>query len=191
MELSLQAADHGLIGTAGWRGLAYQYGAFWAGLLYDWQPNYVAQPWVMFLSYVLLHGGLGHLIGNMISLLVLAEIAAKFISQRAFFAIYIISAVGGGLCFGLLSSSPQPMVGASGALFGLVGAWQYWRWSARQRAGRSLWPIWNTIFWLIMLNAVLWAVLGGLLAWETHLGGFITGWIGAVALARWNSGLNR
>jgi membrane associated rhomboid family serine protease len=30
---------------------------------------------------------------------------------------------------------------------------------------------------LILLNFVLWVVQGGLLAWETHLGGFVAGWI--------------
>ena len=190
IELSLQAADHGLIGTVRWRGLAYQYGAFWSGLLHDWQPNYPAQPWAMFISYGFLHGGFGHLIGNMLSLWVLGDIAAKNITRMSFLIIYVTSAIGGGICFGLLSGSPQPMVGASGALFGLVGAWQFWRWSARRRAGRPLQPIWNTVFWLVIFNALLWAILGGLLAWETHLGGFVTGWLCAVSLARLKSGLN-
>ena len=33
VELTLLAADYGLVGTTRWRALAYQYGAFWAGLL--------------------------------------------------------------------------------------------------------------------------------------------------------------
>jgi len=54
IEAVLQAADLGVIGSTRWRQLAWQYGAFWAGLLHDWQPNYAAQPIAMFLSYSVL-----------------------------------------------------------------------------------------------------------------------------------------
>ena len=71
IEAVLQLADHGLVGSARWRQLAYQYGAFWAGLLHDWQPNFRLQPASMFLTYSMLHGGLGHLLGNLAALLAL------------------------------------------------------------------------------------------------------------------------
>jgi membrane associated rhomboid family serine protease len=187
IELTLAAADAGLIGSARWRAIAYQNGAFWAGLLHGWRPNYPAQPWLMFLSYAVLHGGMIHLAGNMLILWGLGRILRLRIGPAGFFAVYILSAVGGALCFGLLSQSPQPMVGASGALFGLVGCWQYWRWSLRRRAGRSLWPVWQALGWLVLLNAVFWVILDGLLAWETHLGGFVAGWLTAAALD-WRSG---
>ena len=35
---------------------------------------------------------------------------------------------------------------------------------------------------LLLLNLVMWWMLDGLLAWETHLGGFITGWIAALLI---------
>lgn len=181
VEFTLEAADWGLVGTRQWRGLAYQYGAFWAGLLYNWQPNYAAQPWTMFLTYAFLHGGLGHLAGNMMTLLVIGRQVERRVGRAGFLLIYGLSAVGGGAVFGLLAPGAQPMVGASGALFGLVGAWQCWEWQARRRA-----PVWRTILWLAMLNVVLWLALGGLLAWQTHLGGFLAGWTAAKGLARWH-----
>ena len=121
-ELILQAADHGLIGSARWRPLAYQNGAFWAGLLHDWHPNYTAQPWVMFLSYSALHGGFSHLAGNLAALLVLGAIVVDRVGSRGFLVLWGLSALGGSVAFGVLSTSQQPMVGASGALFGLAGA---------------------------------------------------------------------
>lgn len=184
IELTLSAADAGLVGSTRWRALAYQDGAFWAGLLHGWQPNYPAQPWTMFLSYAVLHGGLVHLAGNMLVLWGLGRILRLRLGTAGFLAIYLLSAIGGALAFGLLTRSPQPMVGASGALFGLVGAWQYWRWSRRRRAGRSLWPVWQTLAWLAGFNLLFWVLLDGLLAWQTHLGGFVTGWLAAVALDR-------
>jgi membrane associated rhomboid family serine protease len=182
VELVLAAADAGLVGSPRWRAIAYQNGAFWAGLLHGWRPNYPAQPWLMFLSYSVLHGGITHLAGNMLVLWMLGRVLRLRLGTAGFLAVYLLSAAGGALCFGLLSQSPQPMVGASGALFGLAGTWQYWRWSRRRRAGRSLWPVWQTLAWLAGLNAVFWVLLGGLLAWQAHLGGFATGWIVAAAL---------
>ncbi|WP_246040500.1 rhomboid family intramembrane serine protease [Roseovarius arcticus] len=38
--------------------------------------------------------------------------------------ILFLSAVAGAVCFGLLSSSPAPMIGSSGAVFGMIGLWQ-------------------------------------------------------------------
>ena len=177
IEAVLQLADHGLVGSARWRQLAYQYGAFWAGLLQDWQPNFRMQPASMFLTYSMLHGGLGHLLGNMAALLALGPLITDRVSQRGFLALWLISAFGGAAVFGLLTSSPQPMVGASGALFGLAGAWKAWDWLEARRSGAALWPILLWLLGLAVLNLVLWVLQGGLLAWETHLGGFIAGWI--------------
>ncbi len=192
IELVLEAADRGLVGSTRWRSLAYEYGAFWAGLVGDWRPNYRAQPVLMFVSYALLHGGFGHLAGNMLTLLGLGTIATDRVGQRGFLVLYVVSAVGGGAGFGLLATAQgvgaAPMVGASGALFGLAGAWQYWEARDRRALGLPLAPVWRTILGLAVLNAVLWVMLAGLLAWQTHLGGFVAGWATAAVLARWGKG---
>ena len=39
-----------------------------SGLLTDWEPNFAYQPWLMFLTYAFLHGGLAHLAVNMVTL---------------------------------------------------------------------------------------------------------------------------
>ena len=184
IELVLIAADYGLIGTSRWRGLAYQNGAFWAGLLFNWRPNYAAQPWLMFVTYAFLHSGFWHLAGNMLTLFFLGDIVEERVGQGGLVVLYAVSATGGAVAFGALADSPQPMVGASGALFGLAGSWQYWEWCDRRRAGLSRWPVWRTVLGLVLLNVILWVWMEGLLAWETHLGGFLAGWAGAVVL-RW------
>lgn len=179
-ELILQMADLGMIGSARWRPLTYQNFAFWAGLLHDWQPNYVAQPYTMFLTYSVLHGGLGHLLGNLAALFVLGPIATDRVGTRGFLIVWFVAVIGGAAAFGLLSSSPQPMVGASGALFGLAGAWLAWEWQEVQLARASPLPVVARVLGLAALNVLLWALQGGLLAWETHLGGFATGWAWAM-----------
>ena len=184
VELVLQAADFGLIGSPLWRSLAYQNGAFWPGLLRGWQANYSAQPVLMFVTYAFLHGGFGHLAGNMLALLALGRIAAAHIGQRAFAVVYTVSALGGAATFGVLAQSPQPMVGASGALFGLAGAWLNWDYVAHRR----LWRLIRGAGFLAGLNVVLWFLLDGALAWQAHLGGFLAGWITVALLKRRQSG---
>ena len=50
IELLLIAGDLGWLPLRGVRSLAYQNGAFWAGLLDNWRPNYAALPGLMFLT---------------------------------------------------------------------------------------------------------------------------------------------
>lgn len=187
VELVLVSADFGLIGTTRWRGLAYQNGAFWAGLLSDWRPNYGAQPYLMFLTYAFLHGGLGHLVGNMITLLILGPLVQARTGLAGFSVIYAFSAIGGAAGFALLSNAPMPMVGASGALFGLAGALLYWDWSDRRRTNRRLWPVMRMALFLVALNLGMWVMLDGVLAWETHLAGFVSGWLVAAGVS-WQTG---
>ncbi len=188
IELALQLADWGLIGTPRWRGLAYQFGAFWPGLLSGWRPNYTVQPEVMFFSYAFLHGGLVHLIVNMIALVSLGGAVIAQVGQWRFLLIYAVSAVLGGAAFAILSASGfQPMVGASGSLFGLAGALVVWGVviTLHQRAG-----IWTTIVaiaWpvglLTVLNIVMYVGTDGAVAWETHLGGFLAGAVVALFMS--------
>lgn len=175
IETLLQAADAGIMGSPLWRSTAYQNGAFWAGLLYDWRPNYSGQPIAMFLSYSVLHSGFGHLAGNMVTLWMLGQRVLKKIGAQEFLLLYLISALGGGAGFGLLSHSPQPMVGASGALFGLAGAVIWLEAAERHKLGIPLWPILAVALGLVLLNVLMWLALDGVLAWETHLGGFVGG----------------
>ena len=99
-----------------------------------------------------------------------------------FFILYGVAMVGGGIGFGLLAPTLAPMVGASGALFGLVGGLLAWSYVDRFNLNEALWPVARAVLLLAGLNLVLWAVMNGQLAWETHLGGFVTGWICALLI---------
>jgi membrane associated rhomboid family serine protease len=188
VELVLQAADLGLIGSPLWRSMAYQNGAFWPGLLQGWKPNYFAQPVTMFITYAFLHGSIWHLAGNMIALLALGRVAEEHVGQKKFVLIYVMSAFGGAAAFGTMAFGPQPMVGASGALFGLAGAWQYWDYTDSRRSRRRVRHLFRSVGVLVVLNVALWILLEGALAWQTHLGGFLTGWIVAAGLHRQGEG---
>ena len=184
VELVLWAGDAGLLGERSPRALAYQNGAFWRGLLGNWRPNYAAQPYAMFVSYALLHGGPGHLAGNMITLWTLGRVARDRVGGAGFAALYALSAIGGALGFALLGASLQPVVGASGALHGLAGAWLFWERLDRRAAARPVRPVAWIALGIAALNLATWVWLDGLLAWEAHAGGLVAGWLGAGAMAR-------
>lgn len=184
IEATLLLADHGLFQSPPLRRWAYENGAFWAGLLADWRPNYTAQPYVMFLSHGFLHGGLLHLGVNMVTLWSLARPVIMRQGTAGFALIYVTAMIGGGLGFGLVTPSTNPMVGASGALFGLAGALVIWNLIDRRAFGLDLWPVLQVCLILIAMNAGLWWAFDGLLAWAAHLGGFAAGAATALALDR-------
>ena len=68
LEVLMVTSDLGFTGSGRWRALVLQYGGFWPGLMRNWEPNFDAQPWMMFLSYSVLHAGIMHLLGNMLML---------------------------------------------------------------------------------------------------------------------------
>ncbi len=185
-EAVLTGADLGLWGSARWRPMAYAQGAFWAGLLHGWTPNYPAQPWLMFLTHAWLHAGPEHLAGNLAALAWLGPGVLARAGGWGLALLWLLAVLGGAAAFGLLTGSPAPMVGASGGLFGLAGAAVVWHARATRAAGagrgRALALGLGGLAGLLLLNALAWVLAGGLLAWETHLGGLLAG---ATVAAAW------
>ena len=181
-EVLLSGADWGLWGHPWWRMWTIQNAGFWSGLLHNWRPNYSLQPYTMFLTYGFLHAGIVHLGVNMVTLFSLGPPLTERFGSARFALLYALSTVGGAACFALLSALPVPMVGASGALFGLAGAHVGLNYRIRRESHESLRPIVRAVAGLAVLNLVLWWAMNGELAWQTHLGGFIVGWIVALWL---------
>ena len=182
VELVLQLADWRIVGSPRLRTLAYEYGGFWAGLLQSWSPNYPNQSYWMFLTYGFLHGGVLHLAINMVTLWSLGQAVLDRVGTRGFVLLYSASLLGGAAGFALLASTLAPMVGASGALFGLAGGLLAWGYVDRFTLRQALWPVARAAGLLLVMNLVMWWALEGQLAWETHLGGFISGWLAAMLI---------
>ncbi len=182
VELMLQAGDMGWFGIPRFRQVVYEHLGFWPGLLAEWRPNYPGQAWAMFLSYGFLHAGLWHLALNMITLWSLSGHVIDRVGALRYLVVYAASILGGGAGYGLLSDSFRPMVGASGALFGLAGAILAWEYLDRFVLRDRLWPVARAALLLIALNIGLYFAMGGVLAWEAHLGGFVAGWVMAMLI---------
>ncbi len=77
-----------------------------------------SEPW-RFLSAIFLHGGLGHLALNLFALLLFGSILEKFIGEKRFLLVFFTT----GILANLVSVNFYPSsLGASGAIFGVIGA---------------------------------------------------------------------
>ena len=78
------------------------------------------------LSSMFLHGGFAHILGNMIVFLFMGMAFEQRIGWKNFLVIYLITGVCGALTHSLLNlGSATPLIGASGAIFGILGAFAY------------------------------------------------------------------
>ena len=129
------------------------------------------------ITSMFLHGGWLHLAMNGAAFLGLGHALVRMIGIGRFLVIFAVTAIAGALTFGLIAQTVGPLVGASGAIFGLFAVLTAWQERALRRAGRSRAMIWRRIGGLVALNVALAFGLGGLLAWQAHLGGWVAGWL--------------
>ena len=80
----------------------------------------LAGQWWRLVSAVFLHGGLEHLVGNVVALFILGMVCEHAFGRVQFVWLFVVSGVAGSVVSML--TSPGPSVGASGAIFGLQGA---------------------------------------------------------------------
>ncbi|MGY9047166.1 hypothetical protein P775_17265 [Puniceibacterium antarcticum] len=189
-ELLLTLADLGLAGPPYLRLMAYRLGSFQPDLL-NGQPRavYAAQPTLMFLSYGVIHTGLLHLAGNMAAMLYLGRLTLERRSGRGLWGLYLVTTIGAAAMFALVGPPLATMVGASGALFGLLGAWCVDSGLLAPRGPRSaprpLMQFLNLLACaaaLILCDIAGRLLLGTPVAWQAHTGGFLSGALFALAL---------
>lgn len=160
------------------------HGALWPPLLQDVRPMFPGQQMTMFLTYGFLHGGLLHLAMNMLALYVLARSLALAMSGGAMVALYAVSQVVAGAVQLWLSDSPLPVVGASGAIFGLAGAELAIAARIQLGKGGSLRPLAGPVAQVVVLNVALTLAVPNI-AWQAHLGGALAGMVmGALYMPR-------
>jgi membrane associated rhomboid family serine protease len=179
IELALTLSDMGVL-PPNLRGAAYLEFSFFDPFFERWLAGERAPPQVVWtpLTYAFLHGGMTHLALNTAAFLGLGLVVLRIFGAPLFVLFFAVTAIGGALAYGLLSDAEVPMVGASGVVFGLIGVLKYAEFAfiTRRREG-SMRAFWGSIGALVMINVILSVAMGGMLAWQTHLGGFATGWL--------------
>lgn len=148
------------------------------------------EPW-RFITSAFAHspGSIFHILFNMYALWVMGQYLEPMLGRARFAALYLISAFGGSVAYLLLAFPPnaeqiatgvydgnwaRAAVGASGAVFGLFGAFLV----LQRRLGRSA----SAMYVTIGINAVLGFTIPSI-AWQAHLGGLVVGVLCALVIA--------
>lgn len=140
-------------------------------------------PPLSLITSMFLHGGLFHLFGNMLYLWIFGNNIEDFLGPIRFVLFYLFSGLGASLTHIIFNPNSQiPMIGASGAIAGVLGAYLILYPGARVLTFVFLFffirilPIpAAVILGLWFLAQVLNIGLGGGVAWFAHIGGFLIG----------------
>jgi len=111
--------------------------------------------------------GWADILFNMWALIYVGPALEGFLGRLRFLSVYLLSAVGGGVLYYFLAPANAAAVGASGAIFGLFGAWFV--------VSRRLRLDTRGIVMLIAINLALSLFLHNIIAWQAHIGGLLTG----------------
>lgn len=141
-------------------------------------PELVAdgEPWRL-LSHAFLHGGVLHLALNLYALVWIGPALELTLGSLRFALLYAVAAAGGGVCVALTNSPLQPVVGGSGALFGMFGAAV----ALHAHSGRHHLEFLETgrarqLLLLIAVNLVL-GFLIPMVSNAGHVGGLVAGFV--------------
>ncbi len=153
---------------------------------------------IPFITSQFLHAGFIHIIGNMWFLKIFGDNVEEKFGHLGFLAIYLLSGVIGGLAqYIFVPNSEIPMLGASGAVAGVLGA--YLVFFPKHRI-ETLVPMgfftriinipasFMLLYWFVIqffsgVGSFAITQVGGV-AWWAHVGGFATGWIIARLIQR-------
>lgn len=135
-------------------------------------PYIYSEPWRMITS-IFAHSQAGpiHLLLNMFSLFIFGRVLEVAIGRVRFLVLYLVSGLGGSVAV-LLLAPMTPVLGASGAIFGIMGAF----FVIQRRIGANTTPL----LVILVINLVYGFLPGTNIAWQAHVGGLVAG--AAVAL---------
>jgi membrane associated rhomboid family serine protease len=147
-------------------------------LFQDWQLQPFAvhkdDSYYRLVTAGFLHVNLLHIASNMLSLAIIGPPLERLIGRWRFGALYLLALLGGSAAVYLLGSPAVPVVGASGALYGLFGACLV----MVRRLGLDL----QWLVGIIVLNFVFTFSVAGI-SKLGHIGGFLVGGLAALAIA--------
>jgi len=172
------------------RDFTYSYGLIPSVLMgIDQLPNdlFKISPIGTIFTSMFMHGGWMHLIGNMLYIWIFADNIEDDLGTTNFIVFYLVSGIGAAMSQVLMDVNSQiPMIGASGAIGGVLGAYLINYPNARVLVLipfgffsqlikiRALYVL-GFWFALQFINSFLSSSSGGGVAYGAHIGGFITG----------------
>lgn len=123
------------------------------------------QPWRV-VTVALTHSGFLHILLNMLALWMIGRQLEPLLGTGRFVTTYLLSAAGGSAAVALLAFA-TPVVGASGAIFGMFGCLIV--------IGRRLGANMTGMIIVLAINLVWGFVAGSGISWQAHVGGLVVG----------------
>lgn len=130
--------------------------------------------WYRLVSAMFVHSGVMHLAMNMVSLWVLGPQLEQALGRLRFLGLYVASGLMGSAFSYLFAGANLNSVGASGAVFGLLGAT-----AVLYRVSRV--PL-GPVIALLVFNLVITFSLRDIIDWRAHLGGLLAGAVTGVGM---------
>lgn len=146
--------------------LAVDFGMWPVGIAVEGQ-------WYRLITSAFLHGSFLHIAFNMYVLFVLGPVLERVLGHARFLVLYVVAALGGSVASYVFSDIRTVSVGASGAIFGLMGALIV--------AGRRLRYDITQVVILLAVNVVI-GFLAPQVDWRAHFGGLVVGAVVAAIL---------
>ncbi|GLF96691.1 rhomboid family intramembrane serine protease [Streptomyces yaizuensis] len=128
--------------------------------------------WYRLLTAAFLHQELSHILFNLLGLWFLGRMVEPALGRSRYLALYLLSGLGGSVLAYVVAAPNQPSLGASGAIFGLMGAFVV----LARRIQLDMRPV-----VLILGVSLVLTFARPDISWEGHIGGLLTG--GAIAAA--------
>lgn len=126
------------------------------------------QPWTL-LTSMFVHGGTWHILMNMLMLYFFGRFVLGLLGENRFLFIYFAGGLAGSLLFVLIGSPFATVIGASGALYGVMGTLAV----LRPRIKVLVFFMIPVDLWMVVIGGALIVSQG--IAWQAHLGGLALG----------------
>ncbi len=140
-----------------------------------WHVGVADGAWWQLLTTAFTHVEIWHVATNMLALFIFGPALEGIVGRARFLGIYFVSAIASSVMVLFLAGADSSTVGASGALFGLLGALLV---TARKARLNSQWLMQN-----LVIGVVISVVGARLISWQGHLGGFLGGVLTAAIIA--------
>lgn len=130
--------------------------------------------WYRLVTSMFLHQEVWHIAFNMLGLWWLGGPLEAALGRARFLALYMLSGLAGSALTYWLAALNQPSLGASGAIFGLLGATAV----LMRRLNYDMRPV----FALLAINLIITFNPWGGIAWQAHVGGLVAGTLIAIGM---------
>lgn len=141
-----------------------------------------APGWATLVTNIFIHAGVAHLLGNMLFLWVFGDNVEDAMGHVRFVLFFLICGAAGSLAHALANpNSEQPLVGASGAIAGVIAAYvvlhprvRIWG-LAFKFLPLQIPAYWAIAAWFGLQVVQAWLALENAVGWWAHIGGFLAG----------------